>query len=106
MSRPTSKLPNPLPNKPSKPPNTVDEPTPYLTHHESLPLSARDSLMTVADDELGELDTMVGTLQLDANKQGLDTQSQGTCAACKVPILGKVNRINGIPLQLCKLSHV
>ena len=45
----------------------------------------------MGSDELGELDSIVGTLQEDANKKGLDIDSQGTCTACKMPILGNVS---------------
>ena len=33
---------------------------------------------------------MLGSLQLDMNRQGVDTSAKGICAACEKPILGKI----------------
>ena len=54
-------------------------------------MSVEDNLLAMGGDELGELDSIVGTLQKDANMKGLDIDSQGNCAACKMPILGIVS---------------
>jgi len=37
-----------------------------------------------------ELDTMLGSLQEDMSKQGVETQVKGTCAACEKPIAGQM----------------
>eukprot|EP00800_Vazella_pourtalesii_P020750 TRINITY_DN7478_c0_g2_i2.p1 TRINITY_DN7478_c0_g2~~TRINITY_DN7478_c0_g2_i2.p1 ORF type:complete len:413 (-),score=126.43 TRINITY_DN7478_c0_g2_i2:452-1690(-) len=84
---PTSKLQPTNPPKPSRPPNTNEDINPYLSQLDALQLSLDDNMQT----EMGELDNIVGTLQKDASKKGLDTDSQGNCTACKMPILGNVS---------------
>ncbi|XP_076340202.1 leupaxin-like isoform X2 [Tachypleus tridentatus] len=37
-----------------------------------------------------QLDSMLGTLQCDMNKQGVNTTAKGHCAACNKPIVGQV----------------
>ena len=79
------------PIKPSRPPNTVEDINPYLSQLDVIQASVDENLQALGDDELGELDNIVGTMQKDANMKGLDIDSQGNCAACKMPILGNVS---------------
>jgi paxillin len=44
--------------------------------------------------QITDLDNMLGSLQSNMNRKGVDTSSKGVCAACDKPILGKA--INAI----------
>lgn len=37
------------------------------------------------------LDVMLGDLQSDMNRQGVNTKKKGVCAACSKPIVGQVS---------------
>ncbi|KAI6653502.1 Paxillin-like [Oopsacas minuta] len=76
------------PTKPSRPPNTTEDINPYLSQLDAIQLSIDDNIQSMGSEDLGELDNIVGTLQKDAIRKGLDTDSQGNCSACKMPILG------------------
>ena len=39
---------------------------------------------------VSQLDSMLGNLQTDMNRQGVSTVKKGTCAACNKPIIGQV----------------
>ena len=39
---------------------------------------------------VSQLDSMLGNLQSDMNRQGVSTVKKGTCAACNKPIIGQV----------------
>ncbi|XP_076344455.1 leupaxin-like isoform X2 [Tachypleus tridentatus] len=47
-------------------------------------------LSTPAPDRNNQLDSMLGTLQCDMNKQGVNTTAKGHCTACNKPIVGQV----------------
>lgn len=40
--------------------------------------------------ENGQLESMLGDLQFDMNRQGVNTKHKGMCAACSKPIVGQV----------------
>ena len=39
---------------------------------------------------VSQLDSMLGNLQTDKNRQGVSTEKKGTCAACNKPIIGQL----------------
>ena len=39
-----------------------------------------------------ELETMLGNLQTDMNRQGITTVPKGHCSACAKPIVGEVTK--------------
>ncbi|MEQ2163094.1 hypothetical protein GOODEAATRI_026701 [Goodea atripinnis] len=39
----------------------------------------------------GSLDSMLGLLQSDLSRQGVQTSSKGNCSACQKPVVGQVN---------------
>lgn len=49
-----------------------------------------------------QLDSMLGTLQSDMSKQGVNTSPKGHCTACNKPIVGQV----GPPLFLVELFSI
>jgi len=38
----------------------------------------------------GQLESMLGDLQSDLSKQGVNTKAKGLCAACNQPVVGQV----------------
>ncbi|RUS72871.1 hypothetical protein EGW08_019377 [Elysia chlorotica] len=44
----------------------------------------------VPSRENGQLESMLGDLQSDMNRQGVNTKQKGVCAACQKPIVGQV----------------
>ena len=44
-----------------------------------------------------QLDSMLGNLQEDMNKQGITTTQKGMCGACDKPIVGQVRRRRDVP---------
>ncbi|XP_067650259.1 paxillin-like isoform X1 [Haliotis asinina] len=42
-----------------------------------------------------QLETMLGDLQSDMNKQGVSTKTKGVCAACNQPVVGQVITVDG-----------
>lgn len=49
-----------------------------------------ESQVLLAQGENGQLESMLGDLQSDMNKQGVNTKQKGVCAACNKPIVGQV----------------
>lgn len=45
-----------------------------------------------------KLDNMLGSLQSDLNRLGVQTVAKGVCGACKKPIVGQVNFLKHLPL--------
>ena len=42
--------------------------------------------------QVNKLDNMLGSLQSDLNKLGVQTVAKGVCGACSKPIVGQVRR--------------
>lgn len=51
----------------------------------------------------GSLDSMLGLLQSDLSRQGVQTSSKGNCSACQKPVVGQVSHQNDMPF--CGCSH-
>lgn len=51
----------------------------------------------------GSLDSMLGLLQSDLSRQGVQTSSKGNCSACQKPVVGQVCLHDDVPLSA--LSH-
>jgi len=45
--------------------------------------------------QVNKLDNMLGSLQSDLNKLGVQTVAKGVCGACSKPIVGQVRRADG-----------
>lgn len=46
----------------------------------------------------GSLDSMLGLLQSDLSRQGVQTSSKGNCSACQKPVVGQVSHQDDTPL--------
>lgn len=46
----------------------------------------------------GSLDSMLGLLQSDLSRQGVQTSSKGNCSACQKPVVGQVSHQDDAPL--------
>ena len=46
--------------------------------------------MSSSSAQGGQLDAMLGDLQSDMSKQGVNTKTKGLCAACNQPVVGQV----------------
>lgn len=51
---------------------------------------------TAAPKPANKLDNMLGSLQSDLNRLGVQTVAKGVCGACKKPIVGQVKILNHI----------
>lgn len=51
-----------------------------------------------------QLDSMLGTLQSDMSKQGVNTSPKGHCTACNKPIVGSVSQFIFFSPNLCILD--
>lgn len=47
-----------------------------------------------------KLDNMLGSLQSDLNRLGVQTVAKGVCGACRKPIVGQVRVPQNCPLHL------
>ena len=50
--------------------------------------------MSSSSAQGGQLESMLGDLQLDMSKQGVTTKTKGLCAACNQPVVGQVSEID------------
>lgn len=51
--------------------------------------------------QVNKLDNMLGSLQSDLNRLGVQTVAKGVCGACKKPIAGQVGRRPVTFIDLC-----
>lgn len=56
----------------------------------SLQSSSVTGNMSSTSTQGGQLESMLGDLQSDLNKQGVSTKTKGLCAACNQPVVGQV----------------
>lgn len=86
---------------PPRSPSPGSEPSyakPYKSRNLSPSSSANSSLqsssitpnMSSSSAQGGQLDAMLGDLQSDMSKQGVNTKTKGLCAACNQPVVGQV----------------
>ena len=57
--------------------------------------------MQVTGGHDANLDTMLGDLQSDMNRQGVNTKKKGVCAACNKAIVGQVRACVGMGVCVC-----
>lgn len=74
--------------KPNKATKSSPSPQPSA-HHQQLTSSAGSS--TAGSGKQNQLDSMLGNLQADMSRQGVNTTQKGCCNACDKPIVGQVH---------------
>ncbi|XP_065215331.1 leupaxin isoform X2 [Planococcus citri] len=70
--------------------NTNNNDSSYAKSYRSVESSHSHSQSQRQENHATQLDSMLGSLQADMNKQGVNTTQKGCCSACDKPIVGQV----------------
>lgn len=71
----------------------------HTTHHYQQQHGEPYPPQPATQTKQNQLDSMLGNLQADMSRQGVNTTQKGCCSACEKPIVGQVNEIESIRLS-------